>query len=530
MLRRPIALLLGVFSSVLLMGTTWFWPSPVINETGKAGAVDYGQGPGRSPAWAAHQAATTPTGPATANVTGWFSAPVPWPVEPIHMALLPDGRVMNFGTATTGQVGASLVYDIWTPSLGTGTDAHMMLPNTTATNLFCGSQVLIPATGELTIVGGSLVQGQPVHYYGINNVTAFQPSTNTISAAAPMVYARWYPSMVSLPNGKLFVAGGTSSSATGAIATPELFDPVNGWVALNNATSTPAFATGDNWSYPRIFLEPSGNLIDLAVVGGLFAIDPTGSAPTAPVKSALTQGRGSMPAAMFAPGKILTMRAGNQVQVVDLTGQSPSVTATANIDQERDWANMTVLADGTVLVNGGSAVPNQLVGVDNTAEIWNPATGTWTAGASAAIPRLYHSVAMLLPDATVVTGGGGDPGPVRNLNAEIYYPPYLYGRNGVPAFRPKIDSAPSTAQIGGTLDLTVDAVDKITGVTLVRAGAVTHSANLEQRFFSLTFAQSGQQVTAALPTNQNEMEPGFYMVFVFEKRTPSIARLVQILM
>jgi hypothetical protein len=40
----------------------------------------------------------------------------------------------------------------------------------------------------------------------------------------------------------------------------------------------------------------------------------------------------------------------------------------------------------------------------------------------------------VVADATVLTGGGGAPGPVNNLNSEIYYPPYLYATNGTPAF------------------------------------------------------------------------------------------------
>ena len=75
-----------------------------------------------------------------------------------------------------------------------------------------------------------------------------------------------------------------------------------------------------------------------------------------------------------------------------------------------------------VLVTGGSAVANQLTGVAYAATIWNPATGQWTLGASAVKPRLYHSTALLLPDGSVLTAGGGAPGPVKNLNAEIYYP------------------------------------------------------------------------------------------------------------
>mmetsp|Transcript_28963 Transcript_28963/g.52409 ORF Transcript_28963/g.52409 Transcript_28963/m.52409 type:complete len:112 (+) Transcript_28963:1028-1363(+) len=37
-----------------------------------------------------------------------------------------------------------------------------------------------------------------------------------------------------------------------------------------------------------------------------------------------------------------------------------------------------------------------------------------------------HSTAILLPDATMLVGGGGRPGPVVNENVEIYSPPYLF--------------------------------------------------------------------------------------------------------
>ena len=84
--------------------------------------------------------------------------------------------------------------------------------------------------------------------------------------------------------------------------------------------------------------------------------------------------------------------------VVDLNGPQPTVTPTADLDQERTWSTPTVMADGRVLVSGGSAVSNQLIGVAYAATIWDPATGQWTLGASAVKPRLYHSIAMLLPD------------------------------------------------------------------------------------------------------------------------------------
>ena len=124
--------------------------------------------------------------------------------------------------------------------------------------------------------------------------------------------------------------------------------------------------------------------------------------------------------------------------------RSPSSRRPTHLSSRRAWATATMLPNGHVLVTGGSAQPDELIEVNNSAEIWNPDTGQWSVGASGARPRLYHSFALLLPDASVLVGGGGasDGSPVNNFHAEIYYPPYLYRSSGEFASRPVIESAP----------------------------------------------------------------------------------------
>ena len=41
------------------------------------------------------------------------------------------------------------------------------------------------------------------------------------------------------------------------------------------------------------------------------------------------------------------------------------------------------------------------------AELWSPVTQTYAPMAPIAVPRNYHSVAVMLPDGTVFSGGGG---------------------------------------------------------------------------------------------------------------------------
>src|SRR4029450_5543605 len=142
--------------------------------------------------------------------------------------------------------------------------------------------------------------------------------------------------------------------------------------------------------------------------GKTFYLNPAGNGTITQLPQTNPVGYSTLPTVMFAPGKLLSVRA-RSVILVDVNGPQPAVTPTGNLSRIRKWSNATVLADGKVLVTGGSAVANQLTGVAYTADIWNPATGQWTLGASAVKPRLYHSTALLLQDGTVLTGGGGAP-------------------------------------------------------------------------------------------------------------------------
>jgi hypothetical protein len=106
----------------------------ILDESDVKAPVDYGPGPGVKPnveiagtklsSASSGISSQIPLGGAAANITGVFGPAVTWPIIPIHVVLLPDGRVMNYGTNALGQQGAQLVYDVWDPSMGTGTNAH----------------------------------------------------------------------------------------------------------------------------------------------------------------------------------------------------------------------------------------------------------------------------------------------------------------------------------------------------------------------------------------------------------------------
>ncbi len=511
--------------------------------------VDYGYGPGAgipkavapsAVAPSAASAAAIPNGGAEAGAKGFFAAPATWPIIPIHMVLLSDGRVLSYGTDLTGAQGAQMNYDVWDPTLGTGSDAHLTLPNGTSTDIFCGSQSLIGSdfeswttyknSGDVLLSGGDLtVNG--VRNYANNKTSIFYAKDDVLSSAGTMKFPRWYASFVPLRNGDKLIIGGrlnkdTLSRAAVAV-TPEIYHVNLGWRTLAGIDIGDAI----EYYYPRVFLGVDSALYFLKGDGHLLRLTTSGPGTMEDKGIIAAQGTAYRPTVMFSPGKLLSIRNNKRVQVIDLTKSPPTATDVASTSTDRIWSNGTVLPDGKVLVTGGSSSENVLTGVAYNAEIWDPKTSQWTFGAAAAKARLYHSAAVLLANGAVLTGGGGAPGPTKQLNAEIYYPPYLYRQDGSgePAPRPTILSAPEIVKGGGYFTVTLGANEPISKVAIVHTGSATHSSDLEQRHLFLPFTQAGNTLTVRMSQNPNNTPPGYYMLFVFNSAgVPSVAKIVSL--
>jgi hypothetical protein len=165
------------------------------------------------------------------------------------------------------------------------------------------------------------------------------------------------------------------------------------------------------------------------------------------------------------------------------------------------------------------------------AELWDPVQEAWSTLAAAQIPRIYHSFAMLLPEARVLTGGGGHPpgagppGDMDHYDAEIYSPPYLFRGP-----RPAITSAPSTFGHAETFLVETPDADEISAVHLFRLAAVTHSFNQNQWINRLGFTTTPQGLMVTAPATGVEAPPGPYMLFILnDAGVPSVAPIVQLL-
>lgn len=461
-----------------------------------------------------------------ARIEGVFGPTVQWPMVMVHATLLPDGRVFMNGTLQEKK--GQLIFEVWDPESG----EHIVLPNTTTTDIFCTGQSVFVGSGKVLLAGGNTNRdGTP--NIGIPRTTTFDPAGNILKPGPSMIYSRWYPSVVPLASGSKLIVGGRETPTIYS-PTPELVTPDGTWSTLTGATSDAAFGRpGWNWSYPRAYQMPNdaGKVFVLGADGRMFYLNPAGNGSITKLAKVTLASDPKLPTAVFGPGKILSVRKNRKVVVVDINGPQPTITPTADISQVRFYGSATVLADGKVVVTGGSSVGNQLSGLAFAAEIWDPATGQWTLGARAMQPRLYHSNALLLADGTLLTGGGGHPGPVANYNAEIYFPGYLYDANGNLASRPNLGGTPATLTPGPGKKFqgTVGAADQISRVTLLRAGSATHNINLEQRFQELPFTQLGNTLTINAPPNPTYTIPGNYLLFAFNKLgVPSRATIMRI--
>jgi Domain of unknown function (DUF1929) len=228
----------------------------------------------------------------------------------------------------------------------------------------------------------------------------------------------------------------------------------------------------------------------------------------------------------------------------------------SNMNQSRVYHNSTILADGKVVFIGGHSggYPktdySQTVNENRYAvEIWNPATGNWTLGASAQRPRNYHSTSLLLPDGRVLVAGGGACGDC-NLNqsdAEYYYPPYLFTSTGSFASRPSItmDNATPLSSLSPQYSglvmrynsyhrFTFSSSTSISKVSLIQLGSVTHSVDSGQRYIELpisaaTAKSGGYDIVVRTPSNANYAPTGYHMLFAFDSSGfPSVAQIVKI--
>lgn len=224
----------------------------------------------------------------------------------------------------------------------------------------------------------------------------------------------------------------------------------------------------------------------------------------------------------------------------------------ASLPVPRLMCDGVLLPDGTVLVVNGTRVGQPLSGSDpvKSAALYKPTTNQWVTLSSSTIGRMYHSTALLLPDATVLVAGHDEindygtvsptqkgPFDYNEFRIEIFRPPYLFA-----GARPEITVAPAQVTYGETFTVDVYIPDgkPIVSAAFIHPGSVTHSFDMAQRHVELQIVSQAplgrdplnKQLTLQAPPDANIAQPGHYMLFLLKDaqygdiRVPSEAKFV----
>jgi hypothetical protein len=444
-------------------------------------------------------------GPAKAQSTGgqWANGPN-LPFFPVHAHVLPNGTVMVW----PGDQGINGDDPrVWDPATGSVTALSRA-----GFDIFCTGHSYLP-DGRLFVAGGHISNN-----VGLAEAATYNPATNTWTRQPRMNAGRWYPTNLTLANGDVLVVSGGRDTTVGVNPLPQIWQAATGtWRSLTTAELAQPY-------YPYMFLAPNGRAFDAGPSQTTRYLSTSGTGAWSVVGSRTFGSRSYGSAVMYAPGRILIAGGGDPptatAEVIDLNATTPAWRAVGSMTYPRRQTNATMLPDGKVLVTGGSRGSgfNNATAPVLAAEMWDPATEQWSVMASGTIPRLYHSIAMLLPDARVlVTGGNG------YTQTEIFSPPYLFA-----GARPTIGSAPTSVAKGESFFVATPNAASITSAAWVRLPSVTHTNTMGQAFYrSTTIAQASGGINIVAP-NLTAVPTGHYMLFLLQNGVPSVARIVRL--
>ncbi|MBD2775590.1 galactose oxidase-like domain-containing protein [Iningainema tapete] len=465
----------------------------------------------------------------------WQVLPYNCPINPVHAALLRTGKVLFFsgsGNDPKNIANAPLGAALWDVSNGTFSRPRIPLDSTgEPIDVFCAGQAFRP-NGRLLVAGGT-VQYDP--FFGETATFVFAPTSETWIQVASMNRGRWYPTLVTLGSGRIFALSGLDQSSN-LDRNPEIFTG-DDWSIFSQSTSPIAL-------YAHLFLLNNGRLFySGAQFSGNNGVSPriltipdrfNQSITEQPISGLENPNFCDQAASLLLPPaqdqKVMIIGGGNgsattRVNIVDLNAPSPIYTAAPSLNNPRMHHNAVILPDRTVFVCNGSRADEDVAQSLIPAEIYNPQTNTWTQVETPNVRgRVYHSVAVLLPDGSVATAGGNPERGIVEQRLEIYRPAYMSQP------RPVIQSAPGFSGYGSTIIIRTPQAENIKWVNITRPMATTHGLDTEQRLVNVPISfRTNNTLTVTIPNNRNLAPPGYYMLSITNNNNvPSVASWIQL--
>ncbi|KAK9242221.1 hypothetical protein V1506DRAFT_509650 [Lipomyces tetrasporus] len=393
---------------------------------------------------------------------GQWGPTIDFPLVPVAVSLQPNtGRVVAwsaYSARTFGGDNGRTVTALYDPAAQRVTQRVV---TNTGHDMFCPA-ISLDANGRTLVTGGSSSQ----------KASIYSSSSDAWSSAPSMIISRGYQSSTTCGDGRIFVIGGSWSGALGG-KNGEIYNPTtNTWSLLDGCPVGPML-TADTQG---VFRSDNHAWLFGWMAGSVFQAGPSmamnwyGTSGSGSQQGAGTRGADADSmcgtAIMYdaVAGKILTLGGSPNYQnsqastaahliTIGNPGIRPQVTRLGDMAYARIFHNSVVLPDGKVFTAGGQSVgaPFQDTNLQFTPEMWDPATTQFTQMTPNLTPRVYHSFALLLLDATVLVGGGGlcDTCSTNHFDAQVFTPPYLLNADGSKASRPVISSVSSTSVVPG---------------------------------------------------------------------------------
>jgi hypothetical protein len=299
---------------------------------------------------------------------------------------------------------------------GTGTSGFVATGSMSASR--AGHTATLLENGMVLIAAGS----NSTFFDGMNTAEVYDPTSGTFTPTGNLPVSFLGATATLLDNGKVLIAGGTSGVS---MANAEIYDP-----------ATKTFTTTGNLNAARAFhtatLLGNGKVL---IAGGLLATSGVSAELYDPATGTFT-----------ATGSMVTLRYGhtatllNNGMVLVAGGNSPTLptptlasaelydpasgtfTATGSMSTARHDHTANLLNNGEVLITGGNSGPAGSTTYSATAELYNPATATFTLTGSMSIVRAGHTATLLNDGVVLIAGGNSSNSSGPLANAELYDP------------------------------------------------------------------------------------------------------------
>ncbi len=491
----------------------------------------------------------------------------------VHVALLPNGKVFYLGGSGWHKAqfqAGTFRAGIWDPVM----DTHEELDHPAGEDLFCCGQVPLE-NGNILLAGGTLMYKSlsPNNlYWGLNATYEFDYQSKQFIKRESMKHGRWYPTMVTLEDGRILTVEGFDEFGFHNLLTevynpePESptwtisYDPNSGRTyragckgsECTNVPGAPGpqygganmgVAPGGIGLYPRMHLMPNGIVAMVGQGATRRTWEPStgrwrgaGSATSRNYGTSVLLPLQNTPeekGAILVCGGSATANdpATTSAEIVrpSSSGLSLISTSIGSMQYPRRHGNPVILPNGKIMIFGGNELGTKLETAAYVPELFDPETLDWdttTPIEAHKYPRGYHSGALLLRDGRVWTMGTSINERSYDVRTEIYRPPYYF------ATRPEITDAPTVAEYGGTVTIQTPDAGNIKKVSLVKVSSTTHHYNTDQRLIWLLVQDNlttESSITVKAPINSRLAPAGYYMIHVLDQNgIPSEGRMIQI--